>query len=240
MSAPAVEATADAAGDDGGGLLPAGITMEPAPAGHPSTLDDIRVDTYAHVLHDEPLQLVIAAMLRLEGVPAQYRLPAVTRSIELLERTVERQRHLVHAMGIAAAGDTLATVVRRDATALLDGRGARIDITGAVDTRLDAPVEKAARDILFAALCQIRLRGTVTEVRLDLRAVDGHLVLTLGDDGHGRIDHALQPAPPGVADLRAHAAAVGGTLDVGPGTTLTLTLPAATPAEPAGIVAPGP
>lgn len=201
-------------------------------------LDDLRLDTYAQILHDEPLQLVIAAMLRLDAVPAQYRLPALTRSVELLERTVDRQRHLVHAMGAPDADDSIAVVVGRDAAALLAGRQVRIAVTDRSGLRLSARLERAARDILFAALCEIRLRSTLTAVHLDLHADAGALVVTLEDDGDGSVPPGPRPAPPGLADLRVHAAAVGGTLDIGPGNTLTLTLPAAAPARPVDLAAP--
>lgn len=202
------------------------------------TLDELRLDTYAQILHDEPLQLVIAAMLRLDAVPAQYRLPAVTRSVELLERAVDRQRHLVHAMGAPDDDDSIADVVGRDAAALLAGRQVRLDITDDSGLRLPVRLEEAARAILFAGLCDIRLRTTLTTVHLDVRVEAGDLVITLDDDGDGALPPGPRPAPPGLADLRAHAAAVGGTLDVGPGTTLTLTLPAAAPTRPVGLAAP--
>lgn len=204
-------------------------TDRPAPASTAVELSDLRADTFAQILHDEPLQLVIAAMLNLDGMPPQYRLPVVTRSVDLLERAVDRQRQLVHAMGMPGQDDDVTVRFRRDARALLHGRTVTVEITGDDVPRLDPAIEAAVRDILFAALAGIRQSATVATVRLAIRADSDQVAFALTDDSAGRLPPAPWVTVPGLGDLQSRLAAVGGTLDTGPGLVFTL---------PVGVVAP--
>ena len=202
---------------------PPGAVRSPQPE---VSLDDVRTDAYAEVLHDEPLQLVIAAMLHLDGLPAQYRPPSVQRAVDLLERAAERLRQLIHAMSVPGDHDPLPAAVRSATDALLGGRGVRFEHRGDTAVPLSAPATRAAREILVAALSDLRSRVSISVVTLDVRTVDATVVITLGDDGGDRLPPTPRGAVATPADLRARAAEVGGTLDVGAGSGLTLTLPA--------------
>lgn len=189
------------------------------------SLAERRLDTFAQVLHDEPLQLVIAAMLHLDGLPPQYRSPSLQSAVDLLERAAKHLRQLVQAMSLPDPNDPLTAAVRRAIDALMGGRDVRLECTGEAQVPLSRTADQAARAILFSALSDTRTRASVSTVVLDQRTVGSDVVITLDDDGGDRLQATPRPGPPSLADLRAEAAAVGGTLDAGPGSVVTLTLP---------------
>ncbi|GAA2524249.1 sensor histidine kinase [Streptomyces sp. NPDC000678] len=120
--------------------------------------------------------------------------------------------------------------------------GARVERTvrhGPVPPAVGAAAYRIVQEALTNA---VRHAGPEPSVRIDLRAEDGALHLSVTDDGTG-------PAPGGnpgfgLVGMRERARSVGGTLDAGAraggGFQVTATLPLAPPAAPHSAPAPAP
>jgi len=101
-----------------------------------------------------------------------------------------------------------------------------VDVAGAIDTRLPAPVEAAAYYVVAEALTNVAKYARASEARIDVRRDDGRVVVEVADDGVGGADASRGSGLRGLAD---RVEALGGRLEVsspaGGGTTLRATLP---------------
>jgi signal transduction histidine kinase len=95
-----------------------------------------------------------------------------------------------------------------------------------VEARLPAPVEVAGYYVVAEALTNAAKHARAAVARVDVRAADGRLRLSFGDDGVGGAEPARGSGLVGLSD---RVQALGGTLTVhspaGQGTRLLVELP---------------
>jgi len=176
---------------------------------------------------------------------AQQRLVALALTVRMVERKLQSDpetacRMLAHAgteldqalaeLREIARGLHPAVLTDRGLGPALDALATRapipVDVAGAVDARLPAPVEAAAYYVVAEALTNVAKYAQASEARIDLRRDDGRLVVEVADDGVGGADASRGSGLRGLAD---RVEALGGRLEVsspeGGGTTLRATLP---------------
>jgi signal transduction histidine kinase len=127
--------------------------------------------------------------------------------------------------GLAAAAAAGAAVAVRDFR--LTRRSAiPVELDVNLEARLAAPVEVAAYYVVAEALTNAAKHAHATVVHVGVRANEGGLRVSVGDDGVGGADPARGSGLVGLSD---RVQALGGTLTVGSpagqGTTLRIDLP---------------
>jgi PAS domain S-box-containing protein len=176
---------------------------------------------------------------------AQQRLVALALTVRMVERKLQSDpetacRMLAHAgteldqalaeLREIARGLHPAVLTDRGLGPALDALATRapipVDVAGAIDARLPAPVEAAAYYVVAEALTNVAKYARASEARIDVRRDDGRLVVEVADDGVGGADASKGSGLRGLAD---RVEALGGRLEVsspaGGGTTLRATLP---------------
>ncbi len=187
----------------------------------------------AESIHDEPIQRIVAGMMRLENLcprldrEAQAELELVSIQLEmaaawLRELVVVALSPPILTDGIGAALDSLAH-------SIFAGTVTVYSSSGPLHAQLAPPAKEAAYRILREALINARKHAKATTVRLLLAERNGNVVLSLVDDGVGSDTLDAGRGHFGVATMRARADAEGGHLGIestpGVGTVVTLTLP---------------
>jgi signal transduction histidine kinase len=126
------------------------------------------------------------------------------------------------------AGDGLDVALRKQADLLDRVHQPSVRFIGEPVPRLPAAREEAAYRIAQEALHNALRHGAPTRVSVDVRTVDGSLMLEVADDGRG-FDPSAPSRHLGLASMRERARAVGGRLEVrsrpGGGTTVRLEVP---------------
>lgn len=84
------------------------------------------------------------------------------------------------------------------------------------DTLLPADVGHAAYRILQEALTNVLRHSGAHRAEVTISRDEGHLTLTVSDDGRGPGDGAVRGAGYGLTGMRERAASVGGSLQFGP------------------------
>jgi signal transduction histidine kinase len=191
----------------------------------------------AEVIHDEPIQLIVAAILRIDLLSARS-IDAGTDTVELdriadlLETSVDRLRRLIVALMPPDLTDGLGVALRDLAGGIFVGTTTRFHVEGPMHLRITTPAKDAAFRILREALVNARKHARADNVTLRLDQLSAACVLTLTDDGIGSDTLDVVPGHLGMATMRARANAEGGRLRCdslpGQGTTIELTLPMAT------------
>jgi PAS domain S-box-containing protein len=176
---------------------------------------------------------------------AQQRLVATALTLRLAERRLDADPGAVRALLSQAHGEVeqaleeLRELARGIHPAVLTDRGlgaalealamrapVPVDVVGAPGDRLPERVEAAAYFVVSEALANVAKYACANEVRVEVERSDGHLVVTVADDGIGGADAARGSGLRGLAD---RVEALGGRLDVtsppGEGTTLRARVP---------------
>jgi PAS domain S-box-containing protein len=176
---------------------------------------------------------------------AQQRLVATALTLRLVERRVGADPGAVPALLAQAHGeveqalDELRELARGLHPAVLTDRGlgaalealatcatVPVEVVGAPGDRLPERVEAAAYFVVSEALANVAKYACANAVRVEVERADGHLVVTVSDDGVGGADAAGGTGLRGLAD---RVEALGGRLDVssppGAGTTLRARVP---------------
>jgi signal transduction histidine kinase len=192
----------------------------------------------AEVIHDEPIQLIVAAILRIDllsarsigtGPDAAPESAELDRIATLLEGSVDRLRRLIVAMTPPDLTDGLGAALRDLAGGIFVGTTTRFRVDGPMHLRIAIPAKETAFRILREALVNARKHARAGLVTLRLDQYEEECVLTLTDDGIGSDSLDVVPGHLGMATMRARANAEGGTLRFdstpGLGTTVELTLP---------------
>jgi two-component system NarL family sensor kinase len=186
----------------------------------------------ADALHDGAVQNLLAARHELDEVSGQVESPALVRADAALEETVRDLREALfelHPYVLEAAG----------LEAALAAAGERAARQGRFRLHLDArPVGRSPHERLLLSavrelLVNVAKHAEATDVAISLRERDGHLVLSIRDDGNG-FDEALLPqrlaeGHLGLASQKARLERVGGDLviesAVGRGTSAEIRVP---------------
>jgi two-component system sensor histidine kinase UhpB len=84
------------------------------------------------------------------------------------------------------------------------------------DWPAELPIELARqlRRIVQEALVNVRLHAAASTVRVTLDVVDGHLQLTVADDGRGHPDQSSTPHSYGLLGMRERAVLLGASLEI--------------------------
>jgi two-component system sensor histidine kinase UhpB len=184
----------------------------------------------ARELHDEVGQTLTGVILQGEGLAAQ--IPDELR--EQLDELRETVRH---------GAEEVRTIARRLRPDVLDELGLRsalaalasgFEIRVRVDRHLEQGIEVSPEEELVIyrvaqeALTNVARHADAAQVRLELRAEPGRVVLEVRDDGRGLPAHALGSSH-GIRGMRESAMLVGGNLVIdsrpGAGTVVRLVLP---------------
>ena len=180
-------------------------------------------------LHDGVQQRLVSLGLDLRA--AQAAVPAelpelgvqLGRVAEGLGEALEELRELSHGIHPAilsegGLGPALKVLARRSAIP--------VELDVHVEARLPAPVEVAVYYVVAEALTNAAKHAYAAVARVDVRAADDRLRLSVGDDGVGGADPARGSGLVGLSD---RVQALGGTLTVhspaGQGTRLLVDLP---------------
>jgi two-component system, NarL family, sensor histidine kinase UhpB len=186
----------------------------------------------ARELHDEVGQTLTAMLLQVEGLATAVPASAQAELDELREtartgaeevrRIAQRLRpEALEELGLQAAMLTL-----------LDGVKAQAHISTRHTIERDLPLNAEDELVVYRvaqeALTNVVRHAKATSVSLSLTAVDGTVVLRVGDDGRG-IEPELLDSSYGIRGMRERALLIGATIDVrsrpGAGTTVELVVP---------------
>jgi len=208
----------------------------------------------AEVIHDEPIQLIVAAILRIDLLSARSAdsdndndndndsdsesssssssgtdSDELDRIAALLETSVDRLRRLIVAMMPPDLTDGLGAALRDLAGGIFVGTSTQFHVLGPMHIQVTVPAKEAAFRILREALVNARKHARASNVTLHMDHCDSVCVLTLTDDGVGSESLDVAPGHLGMATMRARANAEGGRLRFdskpGRGTIVELILP---------------
>ena len=189
----------------------------------------------AEAVHDDPLQLVVAALLRIDDLQLRIQLPpaegaALDHIATLLEQSVDRLRKLIVAMTPLDVSDGLGVALHGLASGIFVGTPTSVDVKGPTHVHLSVQATTAAYRIMREALVNARKHAGATHVVLTLHEDPEGVLLTLTDDGAGTDSLESGPGHLGIATMRARAQADGADLTIdsrpGAGTRVSLRIPA--------------
>jgi signal transduction histidine kinase len=191
----------------------------------------------ARDLHDTVIQRLFATGMSLQGttraVTDPWALGRITTAVEDLDVTIRQIRTVIFGLeeprgDRAAALRSQALEVTAEASRAL-GFDPRVTFEGPLDTLVGAPVGDDVLATLREALSNVARHAGARHVDVDLRIVDGILVLTVGDDGIGIDPGRRAGSGRGIGNIEERAERHGGstTLASGPpgGTRLTWQVP---------------
>jgi len=189
----------------------------------------------AEAIHDGPMQLVVAVMMRLENFSmtgVKLVQDGLESSIETLETSIRNLRTLIIALTPPDLSRGLGVALRQLAEGIFMGTTTEITVLGKAHVNLTPLTKVNAHRILREALVNTRKHAHARHVVLELTEDDDVVIARLTDDGIGATSLDSGPGHLGVATMRARADAEGASLDIvctaGVGTTVLLTLPTAT------------
>ncbi len=197
----------------------------------------------AEAVHDEPIQLIAAARLRVmalgrrldkeaaaEGGPARQPTHDETARIgTILETAMERLRLLIVALSPQDFEDGLVAALGEVADGTFRGTQTVVTCTGPEALPLTAEQQRAALLILREALVNARQHANAVQVVVQVQVEPTQTVLSVVDDGVGSADIGPRKGHLGMVSMRARAEDAGGQLTVesavAVGTTVVLTFP---------------
>jgi signal transduction histidine kinase len=192
----------------------------------------------AEVIHDEPIQLIVAAILRIDLLSTRAILndtdtDELDQIATLLETSVDRLRRLIVALMPPDLVDGLGIALRDLADGIFVGTTTKFHVVGPMHLPITVPVKEASFRIMREALVNARKHANASNVTLRLDHGESVCVLTLTDDGVGSESVDVIPGHLGMATMRARANAIGGRLrfvsQLGQGTVVELSLPVVEP-----------
>jgi PAS domain S-box-containing protein len=197
-----------------------------------ATIETRERSLLAEAVHDDPLQLVIAAILRIDGLQAQVgtaHSEVLEQIATILEQAVDGLRQLIVALNPPDLADGLGVALMRLAQGIFLGTTTQLRVTGSMHVPLPVPTKNNAYRLLREALVNVRRHAGATHVVIGLEPRLDCVVLTVSDDGIGSDDLLSGRGHMGMATMRARADDEGAELVItsrpGHGTTVTLTVP---------------
>ena len=187
----------------------------------------------AEVIHDEPVQLIVAAILRVDSLGRRLSTAdgqELQRAASMLESAVDKLRNLiVIALTPPDLTEGLGFALRDLADGIFSG-STSFDLVGESHVNLTDAAKGTAYRVFREALINVRQHARSKHVTLKLAESNGMVDMMLIDDGVGSETLDAGRGHLGIATMRARADAEGGTLRIdstpGVGTTVTLSLPA--------------
>jgi signal transduction histidine kinase len=189
----------------------------------------------AETIHDAPLQLVVAAMLRMDNM--RDHLPLQERELiddiaGSLEVAVEQLRALIVNLTPPDLSAGLGPALKGLAESTFVGSATQVRILGPDHVRLDPNTKVSVYRILREGLINARKHARAAQVRIDIVETADTVVIRLTDDGVGMATRVIGSGHLGVASMRARAAAADADLLITSpptgGTTIELILQAHT------------
>lgn len=188
----------------------------------------------AEAIHDEPIQSIVAGILRLDHLSTQLDSTKRTELNDITEQlvtTVDWLRQLiVVALTPPDLSRGLGPALADLANSIFTATPTVFTVTGLDHVPLSVTAKEASYRIFREALANVRKHANARSATLRLAERDGHVVISLTDDGDGSTSMDAGTGHFGMATMRARADAEGGQLHVesvsGLGTVITLSLPA--------------
>ena len=194
----------------------------------------------ADAVHDDPLQLAVAALLRLDSYRAGLSQADPSGDVidgiaNMLESCVEQLRTLIGTLTPPDLSRGLGPALRQLAEGLFLGTEVGLRVRGPDHVHLDPSTKETIYRILREALVNARKHAHATTVTLDLTEDPRAVTLLLTDDGVGlpgannAADAGMAFGHLGMSSMRARAAAANARLTVrgavGGGTVVELVIP---------------
>jgi signal transduction histidine kinase len=186
----------------------------------------------ADLIHDDPLQLIVAAMLRLENLRLQLSGPGgmvVDEITDMLETAVEQLRSLIVTLTPPELQHGLRAALQHLADGIFVGSSALVGIVGPAHVRLDPKAKETVYRIVREALVNVRKHAQATNVAVIIGESSDTVRITISDDGVGIGAVEASPGHLGLASMRARALAARADLHVesepGRGTVVQLVVP---------------
>lgn len=194
----------------------------------------------ADAVHDEPLQLSVAAMLRLDSYRAQLADSdpggqVIDDIADMLETCAGQLRTLIGTITPPDLSQGLGPALRRLAEGIFIGTKVQIHVRGPDHVHLDPKTKETVYRVLREGLLNARKHAHATMVTLDLSQTDEVVTLRLADDGVGIIEPSPSPDAGrtlghlGMSSMRARASAANAQLTIegapGAGTVVELVVP---------------
>lgn len=187
----------------------------------------------AEAIHDDPLQLIVAAILRMDLLQVSLPKPQadeLEQLAETLQESVEHLRTLIVALTPPDLSDGVGVALRELAEALFIGTDASVTLVETAQPNIVAPRGPFIYRVLREALMNARKHSQATAIAIRVVQEDASIIAMLSDNGVGATVFDAGPGHLGVATMHARARSAGGRLLIdsapGAGTTVTLTLPA--------------
>lgn len=179
-------------------------------------------DRIARDLHDHVIQGLFATGLSLQGASRLAERPEVRDRIEAavdeVDRTIRRIRTTIFELHAPPLGGRSLrreiSDICAEASRVL-GFTPDVVIDGPIDTMATDAVIEHAGAVLRELLSNVARHARASRVTVTVRSGSGRLTVQVDDDGVGIGD--IGAGGRGVANLRARAAALGGTFSLGPG-----------------------
>jgi PAS domain S-box-containing protein len=214
------------------------------------TLQDEERRRIAREIHDGLGQELAAAKMILDGVLSKDASAAVRRAAsdasELVDRAIKQVRtisHLLHPPLLDEVG--LVSALRWYLEGLSERSG--IEITLEVEPsdigRLKPDLETAVFRIIQEALTNMFRHSGARHGRVSVNQKEGHIVVTVSDDGKGLDDQVVQLRPEsvgvGIGGMRQRVNELGGRLrlaNANPGTIVEVVVPCRKPEQPLPLI----
>jgi two-component system sensor histidine kinase UhpB len=186
----------------------------------------------ARELHDEVGQTLTGVILQVEGLAAQIP-EELQGQLDELRETVRHGAEEVRTIARRLRPDALEELGLSSALAALAGafeRQTRISLTRALDPDVEVSPEEelVIYRVAQEALTNVARHAQASQVRLELRQRDDGVLLTVGDDGRGLPERALDSSQ-GIRGMRERAMLIGAHLSIesrpGGGTVVRLAIP---------------
>lgn len=175
-----------------------------------STVEERERLVLAEAIHDEPLQLVIAATMRLDTLAGNLsaRPEETEQVILILEDAIGKLRTLITALTPPELTDELGLALRRLAQAVfVVAPTVTVTVTGHDHVSLSPTRELNVCRILREGLVNARKHARANHIWLTLSETDGIVTAVLRDDGVGATDLDPRPGHLGMATMHGRAAA---------------------------------
>lgn len=187
----------------------------------------------AEAIHDEPIQVIVSAIMRLDfliGRVEPEHVGELERIALTLEASVDWLRNLVVvALNPPDLTDGLPHSLKVLADGIFSGTATVFEIEDRSEEHLEIPSTEATYRVFREALVNVRNHAQARHVGFAVTKTDGGVRLSLTDDGVGTATLDAGPGHLGLATMQARARAEGGVLTIesspGQGTTVSLTLP---------------
>lgn len=174
-------------------------------------------DRIARDLHDGVIQSLFAVGLGLSAGKGAPEPATVERSIDAIDAVIRELRNYIFGLGTGRdhADRSLAILLTDLARQMSIPGGSVIDVE--INPAVAAAAAGKAGGLLFAAreaLSNAVQHAGASTITLTMELDDGHGVLEVRDDGTGFDPGTPRPGGQGIANLRARADALGGSLNI--------------------------